>query len=443
MRMSSPSFAFSLLLFLFATIVLLEQMWAMHSTGIGCAYLFQLWIFYAAGACLHALPWSGLLNNDIVFSGFRLSAYGAAAFASGWYLRPLLFPIHAPGAVRQDASLAKLYLGCGVISFFALQPLLSRVPSISSLALAAGQLTLAGLCLGAFLAWNQNGWPAMLKWGIASLLLPLATVFRLGFLGYGIIALSVIAIFCATFARPRWLVATGFFVAAYAGLCLFVGYMQTRTEIRAAVWGGESFAARASRIATAVRRVKAFDLHSQSDLEAFDSRMNQSYFAGLAAERLSESGDYAQGATLTAAALALVPRLFWPDKPLMGGSGDLVSRFTGLTFARGTSVGVGPVLELYLNFGTPSVVVGFLVLGLLLSYADESAAQFLYTGDWQRFTIWFLFALSFLQVSGSFVEVISSAAASLVTVQIVNATLAGRARTSKIAPLRPGGLQSV
>ncbi len=432
--MSNRSFTLSLLLFLLSTAAIVRQMWTMRSTGIGCAYLFQLWIFYAVGSCMHALPWSGLPNNDdVVFEGFRLSAYGAAAFAGGWCVRPVLFPVRALATVRQDASLAKFYLGCGVTSFFVLQPLLSRVPSISSLALAAGQLTLAGVCLGAFLAWNRNGWPGMLKWVIPSLFLPLATIFRLGFLGYGVVALSVVAIFCATFARPRFLLVTGFAVAGYCGLCLFVAYMQARTEIRAAVWGGEGLAARASQVALAIERAKLFDLRSSSDLETFDARMNQSYFAGLAAERLSDSGDYAHGETLTAAALALIPRLFWPDKPVSGGSGDLVSRFTGLTFARGTSVGVGPVLELYLNFGTPCVVLGFMILGLLLSYADEFAAQCLRVGDWQRFMLWFLFALSFLQVSGSFVEVISSAAASLVTAQIVNAVLAGRAKSNQNA----------
>jgi hypothetical protein len=421
-------FALALFMFLVATGVIVHQMWIRRSVGIGCAYLFQLGMFYAAGPCLHALPWSELPNNETVFDGFLVSAYGAIAFAAGWCLRPMVFSIAPSRPGHQDQSIAKVYLMCGVFSFFVLQPLLAGLPSIASIAHAAGQLTLAGFCLGAFLAWHRGGWKPMLTWVIPSLLLPVVTVFRLGFLGYGIIALSVVAIFCATFARPRWLLATGFIIAAYCGLSVFTAYMQTRTEIRAAVWGGEDLAGRAAPILLAASRIQPFDFTNQTDLETFDDRMDQSYLAGLAVERLSESGDFAHGETLKNAALAIIPRIFWPDKPMSGGSGDLVSRFTGLHFAKGTSVGVGTVMELYVNFGLPCVIGGFLVFGLLLSYADSQAAEHLRAGDWQRFLLWFLFGLSFLQVGGSLVEVISSAGASVVTAHLINAILTGRTR---------------
>lgn len=431
----------SLFLFLLATGLVVRQMWIRRSVGIGCAYLFQLGMFYAAGPCLHALPWSELPNNETVFDGFVVSAYGAIAFAAGWCLRPLLFSIARSRPVHQDQSIAKVYLTCGVFSFFVLQPLLRGLPSMVSIAHAAGQLTLAGFCLGAFLAWQRGGWMPMLKWVIPSLLLPVVTVFRQGFLGYGIIALSVVAIFCATFARPRWLLATGFIIAAYCGLSVFIAYMQTRADIRAAVWGGEDLAARAAPILLAASRIQPFDFTNQNDLKIFDDRMDQSYLAGLAVERLSESGDFAHGETLKNAALAIIPRIFWPDKPMSGGSGDLVSRFTGLHFAKGTSVGVGSVMELYVNFGVLCVIGGFLLLGFLLSYADARAAEHLRAGDWRRFVLWFLFALSFLQVGGSFVEVISSAGASVVTAHLINAILTGRTRARARRAVQEQSLQ--
>ena len=431
--MSEPSFRISLLLFLIATALVVHQMWTTRSLGIGCAYLFQLWIFYAAGACLHALPWSELPNDQAVFDGFAMSAYGAIAFAAGWCVRSTIFRGRHAAAVHQDQGIARVYLISGLVSSFVLVPLLAGVPSVAAVVRAAGQLVLAGLCLGAYLSWRRGGWRPMLKWAAPALLLPVITVFRLGFLGYGIIALSVVAIFCATFVRPRWVLVAGFTIAAYCGISVFVAYMQTRTEIRAAVWGGEGVAERLAPMLHAASRVRPFDFTNQSDLVTFDGRMDQSYLVGLAVERLSQSEDFARGETLVKAALGLIPRIFWPDKPASGGSGGLVSRFTGLQFAQGTSVGIGPVMELYVNFGVPCVIIGFFLIGLFLSYADARAAEFLRVGDWQQFVLWFLVAVGVLQVSGSFVEVISTVGASVVAAHVINAVLSGRSRAARSA----------
>jgi hypothetical protein len=114
------------------------------------------------------------------------------------------------------------------------------------------------------------------------------------------------------------------------------------------------------------------------------------------------------------AGLSLVPRAVWPNKPMSAGSGDLVSRYTGLRFAEGTSVGIGQVLEFYINFGTIGVFLGLFAFGMLLSTADRLAFRALDEGNVGRFTVIFLPCLSFLQVGGSLVEVLSAAGASLV-----------------------------
>ena len=174
--MIEQTFGFSLFLFLLATGFVVRQMWTTRSVGLGCAYLFQLWMFYAIGPCLHALPWSELPNKEPVFEGFAVSSYGAVAFAAGWCLRPMLLGVRRSRPVQHDQRIAKVYLMCGVFSFFVLQPLFGGLPSIASVVHAAGQLTLAGFCLGAFLGWHQRGWMQMLKWVIPSLLVPLVTV---------------------------------------------------------------------------------------------------------------------------------------------------------------------------------------------------------------------------------------------------------------------------
>jgi hypothetical protein len=106
-----------------------------------------------------------------------------------------------------------------------------------------------------------------------------------------------------------------------------------------------------------------------------------------------------------------VPRALWPDKPDVAGSGTLVSEYTGLTFAEGTSVGVGHVLEAYINFGPLGVLVVFVVIGGILVWVERAAASCLNRGDGLRFALWYAPGLSLLNVGGSLSEFVATAAA--------------------------------
>jgi len=422
------SFAPYLLLYLLATAILVRDMWTHRSVGLGCSHMFQLWLLYGSAACLRALPWSELLNVSTVYEGFALSAYGAAAFSVGWLFKRQFIPAGRCRPVPHDPRILKTYAIAGVITYIILQPLLRGVPSMQAVTASGQTLMLAGLSGGAFVAWRRNRWKSMVKWIVPALMLPMVTVLHQGFLGFGIMALSIVAIFCATFVQPRGLVVISFFVATYCSLSVYIAYMENRPAIRAAVWGGESYGERMSRVVSAIEDIRPFDFHNQHDLEVFDGRMDQANLVGLAAQRMATNEDYAKGKTLIDAFLGLIPRAVWKSKPPSGGSGDLVHRYTGLTFAHNTSVGVGSVLELYINFGTPCIIIGFFLLGLLLCTVDEKAALYLHGGDYQHFVLWFLFGISFLNAGGSFVETITSAGASLVAAHVANSIIAARAR---------------
>jgi hypothetical protein len=77
-------------------------------------------------------------------------------------------------------------------------------------------------------------------------------------------------------------------------------------------------------------------------------------------------------------------------------------------------------MEAYINFGTPGVIGGFLIIGGLLTLVDRRACQALMRGDVRRFTLWYLPGFSLLQVGGSLVEVTSTAAAGLVMALLLN-----------------------
>ena len=133
--------------------------------------------------------------------------------------------------------------------------------------------------------------------------------------------------------------------------------------------------------------------------------------------------------------VSLIPRALWPDKPAVGGGGDVVTKYTGIRFARGTSVGAGQVLEFYVNFGTWAIVGGFLIYGLLLGYMDVIIIECLRRGDQGRFLLWFMIAVSLLQPGGNLVEIMVSAAAAVPTAYVLNIFFNRRRSASELLSL--------
>jgi hypothetical protein len=86
---------------------------------------------------------------------------------------------------------------------------------------------------------------------------------------------------------------------------------------------------------------------------------------------------------------------------------------TGLSLSKGTSFGVGNVMEFHINFGIPGVIVGFLVLGFLLGRLDRQAASADFTADFGKIFLPFLTSVALIQPNGSIVEMASGAAAAV------------------------------
>ena len=77
-------------------------------------------------------------------------------------------------------------------------------------------------------------------------------------------------------------------------------------------------------------------------------------------------------------------------------------------------------MEFYVNFGTLGVIVGFLVMGVLVTAMDAAAAERLAMNNLHGFALWFLPGISLLQVGGSLVEATVSAVASVVVAFLAN-----------------------
>lgn len=112
--------------------------------------------------------------------------------------------------------------------------------------------------------------------------------------------------------------------------------------------------------------------------------------------------------------MALVPQLIWPDKPVFAGGGNIIVDMTGLSLERkNTAWGVGNVMEYYINFGMPGLIIGFVLFGFLIARLDSCAARALASRDYGGALVYFLPAVALIQPLGALVDLSSGAVAAL------------------------------
>ena len=86
------------------------------------------------------------------------------------------------------------------------------------------------------------------------------------------------------------------------------------------------------------------------------------------------------------------PALSGRISPLRRAAAISSSVTTGIRFNNvngGTSIGIGSVMEFYINFGTTGIVVGFLVLGVLITSLDILATERLANQDLSGFILFY------------------------------------------------------
>jgi hypothetical protein len=412
-----------------------------EGTGLLSAYLVSFCGLHWAGGLIRLLPWFKDYSLVRTTYGLEQGTYALAALLAGsLFLSPVLasyLPACRAGVrYMPHPRLPKAYLLIGVISYILLSTFLSRLPSMAVVISTGQELYVVGLCLFCWNVIRRKHAGGLLAGLTLALMLPLITIITQGFMSYGAAAALVVFAFVGSF-FSRWKMLVVGVLACYVGLSVYVTYMRDRGDIRTLVWGGQSLEDRLDKVGQAASTFEWFNPYNSAHLARIDRRMNQNSLVGAAVAQLSESHHFAGGETLWAALLAVVPRALWPEKPASGGSGDLVSRYTGIRFAEGTSVGVGQVLEFYVNFGTSGVVLGFLLLGAIITTVDVVARRQLLAGDQQGFVLWFVTGMSMLQPGGSLVEISASVAGSLITATIINRYLLPHLQKKHFAAAAP------
>jgi hypothetical protein len=426
--MSEDTLQLYVIVWLVVALFTLARHWRGASAGLVFTYVLSLAVMHWLAPVMYLLPWYGNPRLDLTAEGLRQSLYAIVGFAAGSEITMAISRRRHIGIYTTstwegtpvESRLVNLYLISGVV-LYGLFPIAGHLPSATAILSTGSTLAVVAIGLKCWNSWTR-GTPAVLwGWLAATMLLPVVTVIGQGFLGYGFAAMLTVFAFVASFFRPRWRVVVLATVLGFLGLSVYVNYMRDRKEIRAAVWGGAAVVDRLEQLKTTYATAQWFDPHNVDHLNLIDTRLNQDYLIGAAVDYIGSGfATHANGATFRDALAAIIPRALWPNKPIVGGSGDLVSIYTGIRFADGTSVGIGQVLEAFVNFGSIGVALCFLVLGAGLTWIDRSAFDRLRNGDAHRFLIRYLPGLSLLQVGGSFMEVTSTAAAGFVVALALN-----------------------
>ncbi len=389
------------------------------SLGLPVAYLSGLLLIHVPGAFVRLMTNLFDYDKEVVTIGIRLTAIGCVCFVVGVYAARFLNKGKRP--VYRYVEQRQFWYFCligGLFVQFGLT-VLGDLPSIRSAVDKGGVLWMLGVMLGLRYAFSQGKWKAMAGWGAASLIYPILILLMAGFLSYGSAAAIIVASALVISVRSRLKLIIAGSVAVYLGLSIFVNYFAHRDEFREIAWSNAATGDRLSAAAAMFSDFQWFDPTDDTQLSALDKRLNQNYFVGLAVERLEQQQvDYLYGRSIWEGAMALVPRFLWPDKPVFGGSGTIVADMTGLKLNEETSWGVGNVMEFQINFGTPGVIVGFLILGFSIGWLDFKAAAADARGDIGKLMLFFLVGVALIQPNGSIVEIVGGAASAAVAAYV-------------------------
>jgi hypothetical protein len=387
------------------------------SLGLPIAYLFSLLLIHVPGAYVNLVSnFDFLIFSDYVETGIRFTAIGSVCFVVGvWAVR--LFSIKPTPSVAAPADERRFSWFCltgGWLFTYALSSLHS-ISSLGAVVDRAGGVWMLGVMVGLRSAVKHNKLIMAGMWLAALAVYPTLMLLLGGFLSYGSAAIIIVVSILAISVEKGWKVVIGLIVGVFLALNVFVNYFAHRDKIREEAWGSAQLSERVDATLDIMRDFEWFDSRNAWQVEAIDARLNQNFFAGLAAARIEEGAvDYLYGRSVWEGLIALIPRALWPDKSVFAGSPQIVSEMTGLKLNENTSFGVGNVMEFEINFGVPGLVVGFFLLGFLLRALDRHAAALLRRANFGSAIVSFLPAIALIQPNGSLVELTSGAAAALV-----------------------------
>jgi hypothetical protein len=405
--------------------------WKKKSKGVGLSlgFVMTLTVGYWFGGFIHSLPWYEsssryILQREVDVEYLSRALFvclsGLVAFVFGNVVLFRLFSKrvksvdnpHPKETSSENAKLPQKYILIAIFFNLLLGPFLAHIPSLGSVANAGWIVLPTGICL---LVWKRSilrhhRMQFIILVGGSIALLPAFTMITTGFLGFGVRSVIVIVVFGFVFYKPRWHLVVLCLIGVYIGLSFFVAYMGQKDELRQAAWYEQSSSAAATQVGEMFKNFAWLDLRNPDHLAPIDIRLCETLFMiSRGIERLDMGYvEYGKGENLYGSLVALVPRILWPNKPLISGGSEFVTKYTGIKFTKNTSIASGPVFELYVNGGVVIVIIGFMTLGAFLAFLDIRAAHYLTSGDWRKFMVFFSTGAPFLNNESGFAMIVGS-----------------------------------
>ena len=406
------------------------------------AYFLILSLGHIPGALAYLDQGFSVYSREATKAGLDMTLIGMTAFFVGAVAARILPQRTANVKAYQQAASADFFsriswrmLTIGTIGYFVILPVAALVPSFSAIASVTGLLIMLGFWLRFYAADSRQTLSTLAMVP----LFPLSTLVTRGFLGFGTVWAITMVAFCFVVARRRIWFYLASPVVIFLGLSLFVTYFQQRQYIRDVVWDENTTTMeRLDKVTNLFTNFQFLDLSNDRHLLALDLRLNQNYIVGAGVLRhRADAVKLLYGATLPL--WAFIPRAIWPDKPSVGGGGDLVTEFTGIRFAQGTSVGVGQVLEFYMNFGMGGVLAGFAVLGFIFMRLDQHIMRALAMRNIHHVVRCSLPGLALLSPMGNLLEIlVAVAAAAIVSQLLIYFNLLGLPPVQRVSPKMSG-----
>jgi len=375
------------------------------------AYFLSMSLLHVPGAMSYIGAARDSEDYYIVLKGFSMLVLGLASLLAGVFLASASKKHPGKSAAVQETrefsrSTGPMLLIVGLASYFFIRPFAGFIPSSTSILSATANLVVLGLWVHFYRATQVKSAPDLAIGGVVLMGLPIATMVTSGFIGFGVGFIMAASALLYTISRQKIIIAVLAPFIVGLGLSFAVAYFGERNNLRESVWGGAGgFEQRLGNVRNMVDSFEWIDFNNEDHIKSLVVRLNESYLAGTGIAR-HEAGLVELTAGATIPLWVIVPRAIWPSKPVVGGSGNLVSEFTGIYFAEGTSVGVGQTLEFYMNFGTNGVVLGFFLLGLLIGKLDKDIIFCLRSGNLAGLLTAGLCGASLLQPNGNLMEII-------------------------------------
>ncbi len=411
-----------------------------QSAGVVLTYVALFSGSHALQGAIYAMPWyKPLFEPALVFEGFVQSTIGLVSLAVGVLIvAPILrqashksqsAPVEPSPAAAHNMQYAAsklpiFYLVIGLIAYFIFTPVFANVPTLSAFIGGLYRLVHVGLALSfwrEFTKPKRNVFMFLVLTGV-TIIWPMVTIVNEGFLGFGL--WPTVFIFISVILRQRRKGAALLLLAGvfYLGVSLIVTYYGERPVIRGVVWGGSEFETRVNTLIQVITNdARPFNIYDTQQLSYIDERLSLNRLVGLGVRRLDTGvNEYAGGQTILDAALMIVPRALWPEKPIEVGGQALVNQYTGVYMYGDTSVALGQVLEFYVNFGTVGVIAGFLIFGLLLALIDRKVANSLRMDNYYAAALWLIPAFGLWLPENNLITVVGSSVSGLLTLLAFN-----------------------